>query len=106
MENIELVHLLGGILAYIAQFIIIVGCFFLVSKQRNLGTALMLAGAILNTLFAVSGFVWTLISARESAQSLVRTTGIINVLTNLPTLIFGLGLLLYGIKYLKKTNGI
>ncbi|WP_420602074.1 hypothetical protein [Flagellimonas sp.] len=106
MGNIELVHLLGGILGYIAQLVIIVACIFLVSKQRNSGTVLMLVGAILNIVFAVSGFIWTMISARESAESLVRATGIINVLTHLPTLLFGLGLLLYGIKYLKKSNSI
>lgn len=102
MENIQSYFVFGGILSGLGTLLFLIGCIVLVVKQKNTGTILMLIGAILSILLYFGNLLWSYIAAREGAEFLAKTSAIQNVVGQLPFIISSIGLLLFGVTYLKK----
>ncbi|MEO9511370.1 MAG: hypothetical protein ABJN84_05590 [Flavobacteriaceae bacterium] len=102
MENLENYFIVGGILGGLGQLLFVVGCILLMIKVRNKGTFLMLTAAVLSVLFSLGSFLWPYYAAQHGADFLARTAGVLNVLGQLPFILFTIGLLLFGMTLGKK----
>ncbi len=104
MSDIEPLFIFGGILRGLAQLVMLIICIVLVYKKKNTATLLMLIGSILTILFYVANIAWPLISASSGTESLAKSVAILNVLGNIPYLVFILGFILFVIKHVKKDS--
>ena len=63
---------------------------------------MMLVGSVLTIVFAILGFIWNLLAAQVGPESLAKNNGAINIVGQLPYILFTIGLLLFGINHIKK----
>ncbi|WP_136465572.1 hypothetical protein [Flagellimonas onchidii] len=106
MKNLQTYFVFGGILGGLGTLLFVIGCIVLVVKQKNTGSILMLVGAILSILLYFGNLLWSLIAAREGSEFLAKTSAIQNIVGQLPFIISAIGLLLFGIKYVKKDSSV
>lgn len=104
MTDIEPFYILGGIVAGLTQVLMLVICIFLVLKIKNTGTILMLVGSILTILFYVLNIAWTTIAARNGAESVAKSVAILQLLGNIPYVIFTIGFGIFIFKYIRKQS--
>ena len=102
MKNFEFLYLIGGIISLVLQFLTIVACALLFSKNRTLGTILMLLGSFLTVIFYGLSIFGTQLMAQKGAEQVTKTSGLFNLLGQIPHFLFVLGLLLFIVKYRKK----
>ncbi|MCR9227653.1 MAG: hypothetical protein NXH90_09575 [Flavobacteriaceae bacterium] len=102
MENLQNYYVIGGALNTLGQLIIVIASIILLIKQRNIPVFLILLGSTLSILFSVGSVFWNMVSAQDGPESLARNAGIVNIVSQLPYLLFAIGLLLYIIMFVKK----
>ena len=102
MGNFELYYYFSGILNTLGKIILLIACIVLYVKQRNGASIMMLVGAVLTIVFAILGFIWNLLAAQVGPESVVKINGIINIIGQLPYILFTIGLLLFCINHIKK----
>ncbi len=106
MENLEIYFALGAILSAIGQLLFVLGCIILVIKQKNSGTILMLIGSILNILFSLGSYIWTIFAARQSAEAVAQSTVLQSIVGRIPFIVIAVGLLLYVVAHVKKRSAL
>nr|WP_299344303.1 hypothetical protein [Allomuricauda sp.] len=101
MENFESVYILTGAINGIFKLVVVAGCVLLLMKDRNVGTILMFVGSILSIFFSIGSVLLTSLAASRSAETLVKSNAMINLVGQIPVILFAIGLLLLAIRYSK-----
>ena len=99
MSDLPNYHILAYIISVLGQLIVLIACIALIIKQRTLATALMLTGMLLTVIFGLVGFLTQIFTADQNPETLIRNQGIFSTLNTLSYLIFGIGLLLFALKW-------
>lgn len=96
------IYIVGGILGGLSQLLLLVFCIVLVFKIKNTATLLMLAGSILTIFFYVFNIIWTTIAATNGPEVVAKSVALLNVLQNIPPVIFVIGFSLFVNNHIKK----
>lgn len=94
--------MVGGAIATLTQFTLLVFCIVLILKHKNTATILMLTGSVLHIIFSILNIVWTAVAARNGADAIVDSVYVLNVLKNIPYLLFTIGFGLFVIRDIPK----
>jgi uncharacterized membrane protein len=104
MTDIEPFYIIGGIIGGLTQVLMLVMCIILVLKNKNTGTLLMLIGSILTILFYGLNIAWTTIAARNGAESVANSVAILQLLANIPYVIFTIGFGVFVFNHTRKQS--
>ena len=94
--------MLGGGLNTLGKLILVLASGILLAKQRNPGTVLLFVGSVLSIVFSLGVLLLTTFSAQSGAESVLKMNALGSLLTPLPYILVGIGLLLFATKRVKK----
>lgn len=104
METFESVYMLSGAINTIFKLLTVVACILLFSKNRNAGTILMLLASILSIFFSIGSVLVTSLAANYSAEGVVKYNALVNLIGQIPVIMFTVGLMLLAMQYRKKPS--
>ena len=102
MENNEILLALSGGVGAITQLVLIAASIILVYKNKNAGSILMLVGSILMFICLLSNSLLPILTARQGAESLAKTVVLLQVIRQIPFLLYTLGVIIFAINTTKK----
>ena len=103
MDNNESFYLIVNLVLYnIANLIFVVASIILVRKVKNIATILILIGNILCLFFFWLSFVGIRIAAQTGSEGFIKFNQIMSFIGPFPTVLSGIGLLLFVVRYLKR----
>ncbi len=102
MENYDAYFMAGGALQILGKLILVLASGILFTKQRNLGTTLMLLGSLLSIVFSLGTLLLTTFSAQAGPDSVIKANALGSLLTPLPYILFAIGLFWFSLKQVKK----
>ena len=102
MENFEFFYLTSGVISTILQLVVIVATGMLFFKKRNMASGLMFFGSLFTVLFYGFSLFGNTLMAYDGTESVVKFNAIFGIVSQIPRVLFALGLLFFVIQYLKK----
>ncbi|MEM9076546.1 MAG: hypothetical protein AAGC43_05870 [Bacteroidota bacterium] len=102
MENFEFFYLTSGVISTIFQLVVIVATGMLFFKKRNLASGLMFFGSLFTVLFYGFSLLGNTLMAYDGAESVVKFNAIFGIVSQIPHILFALGLLFFAIQHLKR----
>ncbi|QCX00294.1 hypothetical protein FGM00_09290 [Aggregatimonas sangjinii] len=95
MEELPVLNIFGGILIYIAKFLIVIASILAVYKKKTTGSILLLIGAISILVGDVASTVLLFHAGRTGAEQVVKITGVNSLVAACTHLLFATGVLAY-----------
>ncbi len=97
---------IGYAISALAQLVILTACIILLIKRRNLGSILLFLGCLGYGLVSIFGFVSNIVAARSGPEDLIKIQQLSFIAGSLSYLIFGIGLILVVLSYLRQTKPV
>jgi hypothetical protein len=87
----EIIYMVGGAIATLAKFALLVLCIVLILKLKSNATILMLTGSVFHIIFPILNIIWTALAARNGADAIVDSVYLLNIFKNIPHVLFTIG---------------